>query len=289
MRPIAYERGDDWQVSYFTGTGSEPHRGGRGDRRRPNGALLGAWHDHQLDDPLARGYSGAIAQKVNAPYVWLPLCLLFLLPFFDPRRPFRLLHLDLLVLLGLGALAPLLQPRRDHHLGAAHLSRARLRARRGCCGSGFGRGTGQGPLVPLVPVRWLAVAAIVARLRPDRAQRRRLARDRHRRRRGGRRRPHRPRAGPLRRRLRARAWGSAATSTGRSTTSPTCRSRRSSRGTATGATFPAAHAAAIAFDLLTALGLLALGRRLRPGAGRAGPWGSRSPSRGSPIRSRSTR
>ena len=66
------------------------------------GRVLGAWHDHQLDAPLARGYSGAIAQKVNAPYVWLPLCLLFLVPFFDPRRPFRLLHLDLLVLLGLG-------------------------------------------------------------------------------------------------------------------------------------------------------------------------------------------
>ena len=52
--------------------------------------------------PLARGYEGAIAQKVNAPYVWLPLCLLFCAPFFDPRRPFRLLHLDLLVLVGLG-------------------------------------------------------------------------------------------------------------------------------------------------------------------------------------------
>ena len=51
---------------------------------------------------LARGYEGAIAQKVNSPWVWLPLCLLFVAPFFDPRRPLRLLHLDLLVLLGLG-------------------------------------------------------------------------------------------------------------------------------------------------------------------------------------------
>ena len=34
--------------------------------------------------------------------MWLPLCLLFLAPFFDPRRPLRLVHLDLLVLLGLG-------------------------------------------------------------------------------------------------------------------------------------------------------------------------------------------
>jgi hypothetical protein len=34
--------------------------------------------------------------------VWLPLCLLFLAPFIDPRRPLRMLHLDLLVLLGFG-------------------------------------------------------------------------------------------------------------------------------------------------------------------------------------------
>ena len=37
-------------------------------------------------------------------YIWLPLCALFLFPFFDPRRPFRILHLDLLVLVaGFGA------------------------------------------------------------------------------------------------------------------------------------------------------------------------------------------
>lgn len=48
--------------------------------------------------PLLRGYPRVLGQLLNAPYVWLPICLLFLLPFFDPRRPFRLLHLDLLVL-----------------------------------------------------------------------------------------------------------------------------------------------------------------------------------------------
>ena len=34
--------------------------------------------------------------------MWLPLCVLFLAPFVDFRRPLRLLHLDLLVLLGFG-------------------------------------------------------------------------------------------------------------------------------------------------------------------------------------------
>src|SRR5204862_510977 len=52
---------------------------------------------------MARGYSGQFGGKLNAPYVWLPLCVLFLLPFVDPRRPFRMLHLDLLALLAFGA------------------------------------------------------------------------------------------------------------------------------------------------------------------------------------------
>lgn len=53
--------------------------------------------------PVIRGYSGVLGRKLNAPYVWLPLCLLFLLPFLDFRNPLRLLHLDLLVLLLFGA------------------------------------------------------------------------------------------------------------------------------------------------------------------------------------------
>jgi len=48
---------------------------------------------------MARGYEGAFGRIVNKPYIWLPLCLLFLAPFVDIRRPLRLLHLDLLVLL----------------------------------------------------------------------------------------------------------------------------------------------------------------------------------------------
>jgi hypothetical protein len=51
---------------------------------------------------MARGEPGAFAGKVNAPYVWIPLCVLFLAPFLDWRRPFRMLHLDLLVLLSFG-------------------------------------------------------------------------------------------------------------------------------------------------------------------------------------------
>lgn len=48
---------------------------------------------------MARGYEGAFGRIINEPYIWLPLCVLFLLPFVNWRRPFRWLHLDLLVLL----------------------------------------------------------------------------------------------------------------------------------------------------------------------------------------------
>jgi hypothetical protein len=51
---------------------------------------------------LLRGYPKVLGQKLNSPFFWLPLCFLFLLPFFDPRRPFRLLHLDLLMILAFG-------------------------------------------------------------------------------------------------------------------------------------------------------------------------------------------
>jgi Glycosyltransferase family 87 len=52
--------------------------------------------------PLLLGFPGVLGGKLNAPWIWIPLCLLFLIPFIDPRRPFRLLHLDLLVLLSFG-------------------------------------------------------------------------------------------------------------------------------------------------------------------------------------------
>ena len=67
-----------------------------------SGAMLEQWTGDQVAWTMARGYAGAFGRKLNAPYVWIPLCVLFLAPFVDFRRPFRLLHLDLLVLLGFG-------------------------------------------------------------------------------------------------------------------------------------------------------------------------------------------
>jgi hypothetical protein len=98
-RPRALIRGERWQVSYVEPSGRDVAQVILdGD----TGQVDEAWTGQQVGSLLARGYEGAVAQKVNAPYVWLPLCLLFLAPFFDPRRPLRLLHLDLMLLLALG-------------------------------------------------------------------------------------------------------------------------------------------------------------------------------------------
>ena len=264
MRAVAFQRGDDWQVSYFTGSGSARAEVAQAIVDDANGRILGAWNDQQLGAPLARGYSGAIAQKVNAPYVWLPLCLLFLAPFFDPRRPFRLLHLDLLVLLGLSvsllffnrgevtASVPLTYPVLGYVLGRMLWVGVRPRDR-------------PGPLIPVLPVRWLAVGAVVlacARIALNVADSRVID------------------IGV------AGVVGADRIGQGQELYDGGFAPGIGIRGDVYGpfnylayvpfeAVFPwhgdwgevpAAHAAAIAFDLLTALGLLALGRRLRPGA-----------------------
>lgn len=156
MKPRPYlQRPDHWRVSYLA-DGIEVAQVLIDD---PSGRVLEAWRDHQVEVKLARGYEGAVAGEVTEPYVWLPLCALFLLPFVDPRRPFRLLHLDLLVLLGFGIShyffnrgeitisVPLTYP----VLGYLFLR---------MLWAGFRPRERPGPLVPLVPVAWLAVAAI---------------------------------------------------------------------------------------------------------------------------------
>ena len=65
----------------------------------PNGGnILESWTGYQVAWRMARGYPGAFGRAINAPYIWLPLCAIFVLGLLDWRRPFRLAHLDLLVI-----------------------------------------------------------------------------------------------------------------------------------------------------------------------------------------------
>jgi Glycosyltransferase family 87 len=90
-----------WQVSFY-------------DRSKPpkeiaqayvddvTGRVTEAWTGPQVAWTMARGYPGAFGRKVNSPWVWIPLTVLFVAPFVDLRRPLRLLHLDLLALAAFG-------------------------------------------------------------------------------------------------------------------------------------------------------------------------------------------
>jgi Glycosyltransferase family 87 len=156
MAAFAYLDGPlRWQVSFFRG-GKERVQVIVDD---PSGAVVESWTGWQVPWKMARGYSGQFGGKLNAPYVWLPLCVLFLLPFFDPRRPFRLLHLDLLALLAFGvshfffnrgeiaASVPLVYPVLLYLLARMLFV-------------GFRRREARGRLLPIVPVAWLALAVL---------------------------------------------------------------------------------------------------------------------------------
>jgi hypothetical protein len=67
------------------------------------GLVRESWTGYQVSWKMARGYPGAFGHKLNAPYVFLPLCAIFLLGLVDWRRLRRIANLDLLFLLGFGA------------------------------------------------------------------------------------------------------------------------------------------------------------------------------------------
>lgn len=66
------------------------------------GEVTESWTGDQVAWQMARGYPEQFGHALNAPYVWIPLALIFFFGLFDFRRPFRLAHLDLLVLLSFG-------------------------------------------------------------------------------------------------------------------------------------------------------------------------------------------
>ncbi|HTZ87970.1 MAG TPA: hypothetical protein VMB05_14985 [Solirubrobacteraceae bacterium] len=148
-----------WQVSYFSKNGKKEI--GQVTIDDVSGRVLEQWTGFQVAWTMARGYPGAFGRHVNALYIWLPLCVLFFAPFFDFRRPLRLLHLDLLVLLSLSvSLAffnhgeiyksvPLVYPPLIYLLVRSLVIALRRRPRRE-----------PGPLRLLVPVPWLALAVV---------------------------------------------------------------------------------------------------------------------------------
>jgi hypothetical protein len=147
-----------WQVSFYDRKGKEI---GQVIIADATGGVIEAWTGPQVAWTMARGYEGAFGRKAAALYVWLPLLVLFVAPFLDWRHPLRMRHLDLLALCSLsvslaffshGDLAwsvPLTYPPLLYLL-------VRL------LWIGYRRGPGRGvpPLHLNVPVAWLAIATV---------------------------------------------------------------------------------------------------------------------------------
>jgi len=144
---------ENWEVAYFEG----------GEERvlvlvdAHSGEVTESWTGYQVAWKMARGYSGAFGHKLNAPYVFLPLCAIFLLGLVDWRRLWRVANLDLVVLLGfgvshyffnraqIGVSVPLVYPVLLYLLGRSLWIGLR------------GRGDG---LRPVWPVVWMLIAAL---------------------------------------------------------------------------------------------------------------------------------
>ncbi|MEY2536065.1 MAG: hypothetical protein QOF29_3975 [bacterium] len=158
--PNVYTKGPGrWQVSFFTrGTPAKEFAQVYVDDS--SGDVTEAWTGAQVAWTMARGYPGAFGRKVNSPWVWIPLSLLFVAPFVDVRRPLRMLHLDLLVLVGfgvsvaffndaqIGVSVPIVYPLLVYLLARMLWIGLRRRA------------APREPLRLVVPVSWLAIALV---------------------------------------------------------------------------------------------------------------------------------
>jgi hypothetical protein len=153
ISPAAVLENGNWKVDYFSG-----------DRDLAQvivddetGVVRESWTGYQVAWKMARGYEGAFGRKLNAPYVWIPLCAIFLIGLVDWRRPLRLAHLDLLVLLSFG-ISHLFFNRAEIGLSVplAYPPLLYLLAR--LLWLGF-RGGGSG-LRPVWPAAWLLIAAL---------------------------------------------------------------------------------------------------------------------------------
>jgi hypothetical protein len=121
------------------------------------GLVRESWTGDQVAWKMARGYSGAFGHKLNAPYVFLPLCALFLLGLLDWRRPRRVANLDLLVLLGFG-ISNFFFNRAEIGVSVPIVYPLLLYLLARGLWIGF-RGRGEG-LRPVWPATWLLVAAL---------------------------------------------------------------------------------------------------------------------------------
>ena len=98
---VFQKSGTRWQVSYYD-TSKPAKEIAQVYVSDDTGRVTEDWTGPQVAWTMARGYPGAFGRKVNSPWVWIGLTLLFVAPFVDPRRPLHVRHLDLAVLMAFG-------------------------------------------------------------------------------------------------------------------------------------------------------------------------------------------
>jgi hypothetical protein len=158
-----------WQVSWFS-SGPKQVELAQVYIDDATGSVTQVWTGFQVAWTMARGYAGAFGRRVNAWYVWVPLCFLFIAPFLPwrrkrledgrrERRAWSLLHVDLLALLGLSiSLALFNNAKIGLSTPAIYPFLLYLLVRMLLLG--FGRGRPRRPLRVFVPMSWLAVGVI---------------------------------------------------------------------------------------------------------------------------------
>jgi hypothetical protein len=168
--PYEYTKGPgQWQVSWFS-AGKKQVELAQVYIDDATASVTQVWTGFQVAWTMARGYSGAFGRRVNAWYVWIPLCVLFIAPFLPwrrrrlpgggrERRAWSLLHVDLLALLGLSiSLALFNNARIGLSTPAIYPFMLYLLVRMLLLG--FGRGRPRRPLRLFVPVSWLAIGVV---------------------------------------------------------------------------------------------------------------------------------
>jgi hypothetical protein len=163
--PGVYTKGPGrWQVSWFS-RDKPPKEIAQVYVDDRTGKVTEAWTGFYVPWTMARGYAGAFGRKVNSPWVWIPLTLIFLAGLLDWRRPLRLLNLDLVVLAAFGisvayfndanvdTSVPVLFPMMAYVLGRMLWVGFRTRPE----GDDAARGR---PLRMLLPAPWMAVVVI---------------------------------------------------------------------------------------------------------------------------------